>query len=78
VLSAELTFRRPGDRRTSVQWHAERRAWLRAHGIDPADQPAAMRVWRESRRVHAAAVRDLPALDRARRRAEGAGPDDAA
>lgn len=31
-----------------------------------------------SRRAHAVTVRELPSLDRARRRAEGAGPDDPA
>jgi len=78
VLPAGLTFRRPGDRRTLAEFHAEQRAWLRAHGIDAADQTGAMRVLRESRRAHAVTVRDLPSLDQARRRAEGAGPDDAA
>jgi len=78
VLPAELTFRRPDDRRTSAEFAADQRAWLRAHGVDPADQTAVMCVWRESRRAHAVVVRDLPALDRCRRRAEGAGPDDPA
>ena len=78
VLPPELTFHRPGDRRTLAEFHADVRAWLRAHGVDPADQAATMQVQRESRRAHAVTVRDLPSLDQARRRAEGAGPDDAA
>jgi len=78
VLPADLTFHRPGDRRSSVQFHADVRAWLHAHGVDPADQAATMQVQRASRRAHAVTVRELPSLDRARRHAEGAGPDDAA
>jgi len=78
VLPADLTFHRPGDRRSSVQFHADVRAWLHAHGVDPADQAATMQVLRESRRAHAVTVRELPSLDQAQRFAEGARPDDAA
>lgn len=78
MLPADLTFHRPDDSRTSIQWHADHRAWLLAHGVDPSDQQAAMRVTVASRRAHAVTVSELPSLDRARRRAEGAGPYDPA
>ena len=78
VLPPDLTFHRPGDRRTLAEFHAEQRAWLRAHGIDADDQTGAMHVLRESRRAHAVTVRELPSLDQAQRFAEGARPDDAA
>jgi len=78
-MPPELTFYRPGDPRPLSEFYAGQRAWLRAHGIDPAaDRAAVLQVFGESRRAHAVVVRELPALDRCRRRAEGAGPDDAA
>jgi len=77
-MPAELTFHRPGDRRTSVEHAAAQRSWMQAHGVDPADQATVGRVWVASRRAHAVVVRELPPLDQCRRRAEGAGPDDPA
>lgn len=78
VLPAELTYQRMGSWDSSAEFHAARREWLRAHGIDPADQSAVMSVLRASQRAHAVVVRDLSAPDRLRRYTEGAGPDDAA
>lgn len=78
VMPAEIVIYRPGEWSSSRDHDAAQREWLRGHGIDPGDWSAVHPILVRSKRAHAVLVRDLPAQDRARRRAEGAGPNDPA
>ena len=74
ILPPALTFQRHRAWPSTAAFTCAQRDWLRWHGItDPREQLAVVVA---SRRAHAETVADLPALDRMRRRAEGAGPDD--
>jgi hypothetical protein len=61
---------------TDTERHRRQRAWWWEHGIDPADWNAMQPIKGASRRAHAQRIGDLPALDRARLRAEGFSADD--
>jgi hypothetical protein len=69
IMPRELTLARYSEWPSHVEWCRRQRAWLREHGVDPADWNAVSPIRNASRRVHAERVGDLPALDRARLRA---------
>jgi hypothetical protein len=76
IMPRELTLYRFRGDLTDTEWHRRQRAWWREHGIDPADYNAMQPIQQASRRAHADRIGDLPALDRARLRAEGCTAED--